>query len=32
MPVGVQIVCGKYEDEKCIAVAKLVESLLKRDC
>ncbi|KAH6980650.1 amidase signature domain-containing protein [Ilyonectria sp. MPI-CAGE-AT-0026] len=29
MPVGVQIVCGKYEDEKCIAVAKIVNSLIK---
>ncbi|KAH8586255.1 amidase signature domain-containing protein [Bisporella sp. PMI_857] len=28
MPVGVQVICGKYEDEKCIAVGKLIRSLL----
>ncbi|KAJ9151117.1 Amidase [Pleurostoma richardsiae] len=28
MPVGVQILCGKHEDEKCIAVGKVIESLL----
>ncbi|RFU27849.1 hypothetical protein B7463_g8504, partial [Scytalidium lignicola] len=28
MPVGVQIVSGKYEEEKCIAVAKVIKGLL----
>ncbi|KAJ3530704.1 hypothetical protein NM208_g9207 [Fusarium decemcellulare] len=29
IPVGVQIMAGKYGDEKCIAVAKVIEALLK---
>jgi amidase len=29
LPVGVQVICGKYEDEKCIAVAKVIKSLLR---
>ncbi|KAJ5086509.1 hypothetical protein NUU61_007816 [Penicillium alfredii] len=29
LPVGVQVVGGKYGEEKCIAVAKVIESLLK---
>jgi hypothetical protein len=32
MPVGIQIVCGKYEDEKCIAVGKVVDTLMKNNC
>ncbi|KAM5349637.1 hypothetical protein ACJ41O_006142 [Fusarium nematophilum] len=28
IPVGVQIMAGKYGDEKCIAVAKVIEELL----
>lgn len=27
-PIGVQIMAGKYADEKCIAVAKVIEALL----
>lgn len=29
LPVGVQVVGGKFGEEKCIAVAKVIESLLK---
>lgn len=29
IPVGVQIIAGKYGDEKCIAVGKVIEELLK---
>ncbi|KAH6892421.1 acetamidase [Thelonectria olida] len=32
MPVGIQVVCGKYEDEKCIAVAKIIDSLMNNGC
>ena len=30
MPVGIQIVAGKYGDEKCIAVAKVIEECLQK--
>jgi Asp-tRNA(Asn)/Glu-tRNA(Gln) amidotransferase A subunit family amidase len=30
MPVGMQIVAGKYGDEKCIAVGKVIEEVLGR--
>ncbi|VUC24526.1 unnamed protein product [Clonostachys rosea] len=30
IPVGLQIMAGKYGDEKCIAVAKVIEDLLKQ--
>lgn len=31
IPVGVQVVSGKYEEEKCIAIAKVIERLLKEN-
>ena len=31
LPVGVQIMAGKYGDEKCIAVAKVIEELLQQE-
>lgn len=30
VPIGIQVVCGKYEDEKCIAVAKVIESIISQ--
>ncbi|KAI8721544.1 Amidase [Fusarium sp. LHS14.1] len=29
MPIGVQVTCGKYEEERCIAIGKVIEELLQ---
>ncbi|KAH8807797.1 acetamidase [Xylogone sp. PMI_703] len=30
MPIGVQVICGKYEEEKCIAVSKVIDNLVNK--
>ncbi|KAF3352146.1 hypothetical protein VdG1_09366 [Verticillium dahliae VDG1] len=30
MPVGIQVVCGKYGDEKCVAVGKVIQEQLRK--
>ncbi|KAM0505893.1 hypothetical protein ACHAQF_002999 [Verticillium nonalfalfae] len=30
IPVGIQVVCGKYEDEKCVAVGKVIQEQLRK--